>query len=38
MDCIVHRVAKTRTGLSGFHFHMVVREEAALRQKGVQRS
>ena len=24
MDCIVHRVAKSQTRLSDFHFHMIV--------------
>ena len=37
MDYIVHGVANSQTGLSVFHFHIVVREETVLRQKGVQR-
>ena len=27
MDCIVHGIAKNRTGLNDFHFHYVMRVE-----------
>ena len=35
MDCIVHGVAKSRTRLSNFHFHMVSRDGILLLSRSI---